>query len=86
MALWNTALGSLVEVDWRFIVLMKEAVDTSETSVYSNETTQRYIPPSYSTPWEPKNSKFDELIQWCSINIITDIDMKLRVDWAGSVA
>jgi hypothetical protein len=31
----------------RFIALMMEAVRTSETSVYFNETTWRYIPEGY---------------------------------------
>jgi hypothetical protein len=39
-AFWDIALCSLVE----FISLMMEAVRTSETSVYSNETTRRYVP------------------------------------------
>jgi hypothetical protein len=37
-----------------FIFLMTEAVRTSETSVYSNETTRRYIP--YLKTWEPEIS------------------------------
>jgi hypothetical protein len=37
-----------------FIFLMMEAVRTSETSVYSNETTRRYIPDSQT--WEPEIS------------------------------
>jgi hypothetical protein len=40
-AFWDMAPCSLVEVDWRFIVLMMEAVCTSETPVYFNETTLR---------------------------------------------
>jgi hypothetical protein len=50
---WDTALCSIVGVDRRFqgayylhnqvITLMVEEVRTSETSVYPNETTQRYI-------------------------------------------
>jgi hypothetical protein len=52
-AFWNVAPCSLLGVCRRFrgasiiramIVLMMEAVRTSEPSVYSNETTRRYIP------------------------------------------
>jgi hypothetical protein len=50
-AFWNTAPGSLLEVDRRFrgptasiITLMMEAICTYETSVYFNYTTQRYTP------------------------------------------
>jgi hypothetical protein len=43
-AFWDVAPCSL-EVDRRFTsAMMMEAVRTSETSVYSNETTWRYIP------------------------------------------
>jgi hypothetical protein len=41
---WDIAQCSLVELHRLFIVLMMEAVRLSETSVYLNETTQRYIP------------------------------------------
>jgi hypothetical protein len=43
---WDVAPCSLrrVERRFRFIALMMEAVRTSETSVYSKETTWRYIP------------------------------------------
>jgi hypothetical protein len=43
---WDIAHCSLVGLDRRFrviISLMMEAVRTSETLVYSNETTRRYI-------------------------------------------
>jgi hypothetical protein len=49
-AFWGIAQCTLVGVDRRFrgvyclIALMMEAVNTSETSVYSNDTTRRYIP------------------------------------------
>jgi len=44
-AVWDTAPYSLVEVDRRFrgAYCLHYQV-TSETSVYFNETTQRYIP------------------------------------------
>jgi hypothetical protein len=43
--LWDMQPCSLVGVGRRFIVSdLMEAVCTSETSVYSNETTRRYIP------------------------------------------
>jgi hypothetical protein len=48
--LWNTQPCSLVEVDRRFrgacasIALIMEAVRISETSIYFNETTRRFIP------------------------------------------
>jgi hypothetical protein len=42
---WDIAQCILVGVDRRFRVdLMMETVRTCETSVYSNETTRRYIP------------------------------------------
>jgi hypothetical protein len=47
---WDVAPCNLVGVDQRFrgsasiTTLIMEAVHTSETSVYSNETTQCYIP------------------------------------------
>jgi hypothetical protein len=41
---WDVGPCSLFGVDRRFIALMIEAVRTSETSVYSNETMLRYIP------------------------------------------
>jgi hypothetical protein len=40
----NRAPWSLPEADRRFVAIMMEAVSTPETSVYVNETTQRYIP------------------------------------------
>jgi hypothetical protein len=48
---WDVASCSLVEVDrsYRgelFIALMMEALRASETSVYFNGTTRRYIPES----------------------------------------
>jgi hypothetical protein len=42
---WDVAPRRLSEVDKRF-ALMMESVHTSETSVYFNETTRRYIPKS----------------------------------------
>jgi hypothetical protein len=33
--------------EYEFIVLMREAVRTPETSVYSNDATRRYISSSY---------------------------------------
>jgi hypothetical protein len=49
-AFWVAAPCSLVGVDRRFgdVYLMMEAVRTPETSVYSNETTRRYIPDDYN--------------------------------------
>jgi hypothetical protein len=44
IAFWDIALCSLIDVDRHFIVLLMEAVITSEMSVYFNETTRRYIP------------------------------------------
>jgi hypothetical protein len=41
---WDVGPRSPFGVDRRFIALMVEAVRTSETSVYSNETMLRYIP------------------------------------------
>jgi hypothetical protein len=41
-AFWDVTSGSLVEVD-----LMMEAVWISETSLYFNKTTRRYIPEGY---------------------------------------
>jgi hypothetical protein len=43
-ALWDIAPCSLVEVE-RY--LMMEAVCTSETSVYFNKTTGRFVPKDY---------------------------------------
>jgi hypothetical protein len=49
-AFWDVAPCSLVVVNRRFrvrtafIALMMETVRTSATSIYSNETTGRYIP------------------------------------------
>jgi hypothetical protein len=44
-AFWDIAPLSLgVGRRFRAIALMMKAVSTSETSVYFNETTQRYIP------------------------------------------
>jgi hypothetical protein len=52
---WNVASSSLVGVDRHFrgayclhhvVSLMMETIRTCETSVYSNETTRRYIPES----------------------------------------
>jgi hypothetical protein len=42
-AFWDVAPCSL-GVDCRFISLMMGAVNASETSVYSDKTTRRYIP------------------------------------------
>jgi hypothetical protein len=59
IAFWDIAPCSLVGVDRRFrevrsasiiremLALMMVAVRTSETSVYCNETTRRYIPEGY---------------------------------------
>jgi hypothetical protein len=50
--LWDIAPCSLVGVDLRFrcayclVRVVLEAVRTSETSVYSNETTRRNVPES----------------------------------------
>jgi hypothetical protein len=41
---WDIAPCCLAGVDRRLIVLMMEAVRTSETSVYSSETTRHCIP------------------------------------------
>jgi hypothetical protein len=43
-AFWDIVPYGLVEFSGRFIALMMDAVRTSETSVYFNETTRRYIP------------------------------------------
>jgi hypothetical protein len=40
----DIATCNLFEVERCFIALMMEAVRTSETSVYFNEPTRRYIP------------------------------------------
>jgi hypothetical protein len=45
-AFWDIAPCSLVGVH-RFIALMMEAVRTSDTTGYSNETTRRYVPRGY---------------------------------------
>jgi hypothetical protein len=37
-----------VSIIREFIALMMEAVSTTETSVYSNETTRRYIPEDFN--------------------------------------
>jgi hypothetical protein len=61
----NTALCSVGEdvsgMHTAFIIaLMMEAVRTSETSVYLNKATRRYLPErcSYSPSWEPEISLF----------------------------
>jgi hypothetical protein len=43
---YNVA-GEISGLGFRFVALMMEAVRTSETLVYFNETTRRYIPDSY---------------------------------------
>jgi hypothetical protein len=42
-AFWDIAPYNLVGMDQRLITLMMEAACTSETSVYSNVNTLRYI-------------------------------------------
>jgi hypothetical protein len=63
-AFWDVVSYSLVAVDRRFIALMMDAVRTSETSVYYNETTRRYIPQmSSSTCYmlaKYKNAKYEQ--------------------------
>jgi hypothetical protein len=80
-AFWDIAPCSLVGVDWRFrcvyclhhqgndnwsfITLMMKAIFTSETSVYSNETTRRYIPESILADvitWNLKKFSFADWI------------------------
>jgi hypothetical protein len=48
-AFWNIAPCSLVEADRRFrgAIALMEAVRTSETCVYFNNTTRRYNPEGY---------------------------------------
>jgi hypothetical protein len=50
-AFWDTGQCSLVGVQLRTAAIIRavmEAVRASETSVYSNETTRRYIPEGFN--------------------------------------
>jgi hypothetical protein len=88
IAFRDIAPCSLVEVDWRFIALMMEAVRTSEISVYFCETTRRCIfifmpqqPQASSRPQPPTFFSKRTYSYFVKCQVLTATSVKMAVLW-----